>query len=118
MSELLKSWFLYCTDQEKLVLLACLSHELTIHGRAIGMDLVGSKQIQAFKGLNELQHQISQHVAHLGDGTNDRSGEQIFESLQGCTAHYRLSPCLKQSLDRLERIAKSRGMNRVNEPLN
>jgi hypothetical protein len=101
MNEPLERWFSSSSDQEKIVFLAQLSHDLTIHGRAFEMDYLGKEQIAAFKGLNELQHGIAQHIAHLAAGTNRRSGDDIWQSLHGKAAHYRLSAHLRQSLERL-----------------
>jgi hypothetical protein len=101
MSEPFDDLFLSFSDQQKIVALAWLSHELTIHGRAFGLDFVGKEQIAAFTGLNELQHKISQNIGHLGQGTNCYTGEQVLQALRGTAAHYGLASHLRSSLSRL-----------------
>jgi hypothetical protein len=61
-----RGWYLGLADTDKMIFLALVSSQLTIHGRAFGLDLSGEEQIVAFKGLNEIQHQISQHIAAIG----------------------------------------------------
>ena len=73
----LNSWFKSLPDQSQVAFLASLSHEITICGREFGLDLVGDNTIAAFKGLNELQHQISQHIGHLADGSQ-RYPDEVF----------------------------------------
>jgi hypothetical protein len=99
MSEELKDRYLVMSDRQKLVLLAWLSHQLTIHGRAFGLDLTGNQQAQAFKGLNELQRQISQHIAHLGKDSKRYPEDVLWEILHEKAARYGLSAHLKQSLN-------------------
>ena len=96
--ERLKQRFVSSSDVQKIVFLARLSHSLTIHGRAFWLDLIGEEQTAAFKGLNELQHKISQDIGHLAEGTNCFPAQDIWESLQETAAHYRLSAHLQQSL--------------------
>jgi hypothetical protein len=93
-----KEFFSALPDQIKIIFLARLSNDLTIDGRGFGLDLTGEIQIAAFKGLNELQHQISQHIAHLADGSNTYSSEALWEILQGTAANHRLAPHLTESL--------------------
>jgi hypothetical protein len=100
--------FLSLSDQQKIVALAWLSHELTIHGRGFGLDLVGNDQIAAFKGLNELQHKISQDIGHLAQGTNRQGGEDILQTLRGTAAHYGLASHLRSSFAFLLRVAQQR----------
>ena len=99
MSEELKVRYLAMSDPQKLVLLAWLSHQLTIRGRAFGLDLTGNQQMQAFKGLNELQHQISQHIAHLGEDSKRYAEDVLWEILHERAARHGLSAHLKQSLN-------------------
>jgi len=101
MSEELKARYLGMSDSAKLVFLARLSHDLTIHGRAFGLDLGGNQQVQAFKGLNELQHQISQHIAHLGEDGKRYPEDVLWEILHEKAARYGLSAHLNQSLNAL-----------------
>jgi hypothetical protein len=94
-------WFSRCADREKAAFLAWLSHDLTVHGRAFGLDLTADDAIAAFKGLNELQHKISQNIGHLAGGTNSRSAEHIWSVLCETAKHYGLAAHLYQSLGRL-----------------
>jgi len=100
MCEELKARYLALSDPQKLVILARVSHDLTIHGRAFGMDLTSNQQAQAFKGLNELQHQISQHIAHLGENSKRYPEDALWEILSETAARYGLSAHLKQSLNK------------------
>jgi len=72
-----KDWYLGLADADKMILLALVSSQLTIHGRAVGLDLSGEKQIMAFKGLNEIGHQISQHIVALG-ANHKKYPEDVF----------------------------------------
>ncbi len=101
MSERLKDWFLTSSDQQKMVFLAELSHEFTIHGRSFALDLTGDELARAFKGLNEFQHMVSQDIAHIGSGSNWHSSEELWQSLQKKASNYGLSAHLKQSLESL-----------------
>jgi hypothetical protein len=73
--------------------LALVLGHLTIHGRAFSLDLPGEEQIRSFKGLNELQHQISFHFAGIGAKRerypDDVFPEVLFEkaSLSGLSDH-------------------------------
>jgi hypothetical protein len=55
--------------------------------------------VQAFKGLNELQHQISQHIAHLGEDSKRYPEDVLWEILYEKAARYGWSAHLKQSLN-------------------
>jgi hypothetical protein len=101
MNESMKELFLSFSEQQKIVFLADLSHDLTIHGRVVWLDLEGDDQTCALKGLNELQHQISQNISHLANGTNTYSGELVWRILHGTAAQYGLSAHLRSSLNRL-----------------
>jgi hypothetical protein len=105
----MKESFLAFSDQQKIVFLADLSHHLTIHGRGVWLDLVGEEQTRAFKGLNELQHKISQNISHLAAGTNTYSGELVWTILLETAAQYGLSAHLRQSLDSLASNRDLRG---------
>jgi hypothetical protein len=94
----IKTWYLDLPDDKKQVFLALVSNHLTIHGRAFGMDLSGQQQIEAFKGLNELQHQISSHIAAIGSSAKRYPDEVLWNILQEKAAYYQISPHLAQSL--------------------
>jgi hypothetical protein len=96
-----KEFFLALPDLQKIIFLAHLSNDLTIHGRGVGFYLTGEMQTAAFKGLNELQHQISQHIARLAEGSDRYPDEVLWEILQETSARYGMSVHLKQSLDGL-----------------
>ena len=98
MSEEVRLWFLNLADNQRQVFLAWLSHDLTIHGRSFGLDLTGEKQVKAFKGLNELQHQISAHIAHIGDGSKRYPDDVLWQILQGKAATYGISNHLESSI--------------------
>jgi hypothetical protein len=101
MNEMLKMRFLALSDSEKIVFLAQLSHDLTIHGRSFGLDLAPETQIAAFKGLNELQHQISSHISGLGLGRDRYPDDVLWKILHETASNHRLSAHLRSSLDRL-----------------
>ena len=102
--ERLKQWLLSSSDIQRIVFLAWLSHELTIHGRGFWLDLTGKEQAAAFHGLNELQHTISQNIGHLARGTNHISAENLWKILEHTAANYGLSPHLQRSLESLSSI--------------
>jgi hypothetical protein len=103
-TEGLRRWFLASTDMRKVSFLAWLSNQLTVHGRCFALDLRGEEQTKAFKGLNELQHKISQEIGHLADGTKAMSAEHVWEGLHGTAEHYGLSAVLRQSLEFLASV--------------
>jgi hypothetical protein len=82
-----------------LVLLAFVSSQLTIHGRSFGLDLSGEEQISAFKGLNELQHQISFHLVAIGLGAKRYPDDVFLQILLEKAPSFGLSAYLAQSLD-------------------
>ncbi|MCU1342234.1 MAG: hypothetical protein JWN92_1657 [Candidatus Acidoferrum typicum] len=98
-NEEIRDWYLGLPDTQKQIFLAVLSYHLTIHGRSFGVDLVGEKQSEAFKGLNELQHQISQHIAGIGLGT-DRYPDTVFwQIIHEQAASYGLAAHLTKSIE-------------------
>ena len=108
----LRNWYLGLTDPDKQVFLGLVSNSLTIHGRAFGLDLSGEQQIRAFRGLNELQHQISGHIVGLGLGGDRYPDDVLWEILAEKAAAYGLSAHLRQSLE----FARSRDLwNRSRE---
>ena len=90
--------YLSLNNQLKQVYLAIVSNHLTIHGRALGLDLTGEMQIVAFKGLNELQHQISQHIASIGLEAQRYPDTVLCEILLEKATQYGLSFHLGESL--------------------
>jgi hypothetical protein len=96
----LKQWYLSLTDSSKQIFLAFVSNDLTIHGRGFGLDLPVEQQSRAFKGLNELQHQISGHIAGLGLGRDRYPDDVLWQILAETAAAYGLANHLKSSLER------------------
>jgi len=95
----LRDWYLALSDSDKQVFLSLVSNQLTIHGRCFGLDLAGVEQTNAFKGLNELQHQISSHIAAIGLRRDRYPDEVLWNILDEKAAFYGLLAHLKQSLD-------------------
>jgi hypothetical protein len=117
MSAELKVRYLAMSDRQRLLFLARLSYELTIHGRAFGLDLAGNEQVEAYKGLNELQHQISQHIAHLGEDSKRYPEDVLWEILDETAARYGLAAHLKQSLNAVLSRSSSGLQNQVDQLL-
>jgi hypothetical protein len=102
----LRSWYLALSDSNKQIFLALVSSHLTIDGREFGLHPPGEQQSRAFKGLNELQHQISSHIVGLGLGRDRYPDDVLWEILAEKAAAYGLNPHLRQSLD----FARSRSL--------
>jgi len=94
----IRDFYLALTDPEKQVFLAILSNELTIYGRGFSIDLTGDQLTRAFNGLNELQHQISQHIAGIGLKHNRYPDEVLWAILQEKAAFYGLTAHLGHCL--------------------
>jgi hypothetical protein len=95
----LRSWYLALSDSDKQIFLCFVSNQLTVHGRAFGLDLTVTEQIRAFQGLNELQHQISGHVGAIGLKCDRYPDDVLWNILNEKAAAYDLLAHLKQSLD-------------------
>jgi hypothetical protein len=107
----LRNWYLALTDSNKQVFLALVSNHLTIHGRDFGLYLSGieqspSKAFNVFKGLNELQHQISAHIAAIGLQHDRYPDDVLWKILHEKASAYGLTAHLGQSLD----FARSRNV--------
>ncbi len=74
-----RSWYLGLPNDKKQVFLAIVAHQLTVHGRYVGYEWSGEQQIKAFEGLNELQHQISSHIAWRAIGTRMKFSGTFFK---------------------------------------
>ncbi len=98
--ESVRDLYLALPDSDRQIFLAFVAHDLTIHGRGLGLDLSEREQIGAFKGLNELQHQISSHIANLGLGSDRYPDTVLWQILVETSAAHRLSGHLKSSLTR------------------
>jgi hypothetical protein len=98
-SEEFKDWYRRMPDSDKMIFLALVMGRLTIHGRAFGLDLSGEEQTRAFKGLNELFHQISNQFEAIGV-TRDRYPDDIFlRALMEKASFYGLQAQLTESLN-------------------
>jgi hypothetical protein len=100
----LRLWYLALADSDKQIFLALVSSQLTVHGRAFSLDLSEADQIRAFIGLNELQHQISGHIAAIGLLHARYPDDVLWDILTEKAAAHRLTAHLRQSLQ----FAKSR----------
>ena len=105
----LRNWYLALNDSDKQVFLALVSNHLTIHGRDFyryqGIE-PKAKAFQAFEGLNELQHQISGHIAAIGLRHDRYPDDVLWKILDEKAAAYGLTAHLGQSLD----FARSRDL--------
>jgi hypothetical protein len=105
MTEEYKLWYLGLTNENKQIALALMANHLTIAGRAFLLDLEGDKLKLAFTGINELQHQISQHIAAIGID-RDRYPDEVLCRILGETAsRYEITSALQGATEH----AKSRG---------
>jgi hypothetical protein len=99
----LRNWYLALKDSDKQVYLALVSNHLTIHGRDFYRYLPETepkaKAFQAFEGLNELQHQISAHVAAIGLQHDRYPDDVLWKMLHEKASAYGLTAHLGQSLD-------------------
>jgi hypothetical protein len=93
-----RDWYLSLPDSDKMIFLALASGNLTIHGRAFGLDLSGEQQITAFKGLNEIQHQISFHIVGIGAKRERYSDDVFLQILYEKASSFGLSAHLAQSV--------------------
>jgi len=102
----LRSWYLALTNSGKQIFLACVSHDLTLHGRSAGLYLSGEKQARTVLGLNDLQHQISGHIRNLGLGCDTKPDDTFLDLLIDEAGRFGLTARLRQSLE----FARSRDL--------
>lgn len=95
-----RAFYLALPDSDKQIFLSFVSNDLTVHGRAFQLDLSEADQIKAFRGLNEIQHQISGHISGLGLGRDRYPEVTLWEILLETAATHRLTGVLKSSLIR------------------
>jgi len=95
-----RDWYLALKDADKQIFLALVSSDLTIHGREFGLHPPGELHWRAFKGLNELQHQISGHIVGLGLSSDRYPDDVLWRILAETAATYGVSSHLKHSLAR------------------
>ncbi len=105
-NDAVKDWYLALTDSNKQIFLALVSNDLTIHGRELELHPLAEEQGRAYKGLNELQHQISGHIVGLGLGHDRYPDDVLWQILAEKAAAYGLSPHLRHSLE----FARSRNV--------
>jgi hypothetical protein len=94
----IKTWYLKLPDDKKQVFLAIVAHQLTIHARYVVHEFSGEQQTAALKGLNELQHQISSHVAAIGLAAERYPDDVLWDILEEKAVQYQVSPELAQSI--------------------
>ena len=95
----LRDFYLALTDPDKQIFLALVSSDLTIHGRGFVAELSGQPLRVAFNGLNEVQHQISGHIAALGLGRDRYPDDVLWQILVEKANAYGLSRHLRCSLE-------------------
>jgi hypothetical protein len=99
MNEQIRAWYLGLQDTSQQVFLALVSNSLTVDGRGFGLYLSGEAQVEAFKGLNELQHQLSGHIAAIGLARDRYPDEVLWAILHEKAAHYGILGYLTTSLE-------------------
>jgi hypothetical protein len=92
-------WYLELSDADKPIFLALVMAQLTIHGRAFSIDLTLIQQARAFVGLNELQHQISNHCVAIGMNKERYPDDAFLQVVKEKALYYGLSDHLSQSFD-------------------
>jgi hypothetical protein len=99
MHDAIGSWYVELPDSDKQIFLALVMAQLTIHGRALGLELSLEQQANAFVGLNELQHLISNHSVGIGMRSKRYPDDTFLAILRERALHYGISPHLLQSLE-------------------
>lgn len=94
----LRDWYLALTDSKKQIFLARVSHDLTIHGRGFELYEKPEQQIRGFKGLNELHHQISSHIAGIGLSQDRYPDDVLWKILAETAAAHGLSAHLQNKV--------------------
>jgi hypothetical protein len=89
----IRDWYLKLPNQDKVSFLASVAHHLTVHGRAFILDLSADKLTEAFKGLNELHHQISQQIVAIGLERKRYSDDALWDILIEKAAQHGISIC-------------------------
>ena len=98
-SDQLRDWYLSLTDLNRIVCLALVANQLTVHGRTFRLDLTESDQIKAFEGLNEIQHSISGQIAAIGLSDERYPEDVLWNILQDKATFHGLLPHLMESFD-------------------
>jgi|GEM_PF-6461536 hypothetical protein len=92
-----KAFYLSLQESDKVAFLALVSAQLTIHGRAFGLDLKGKQLSNALLGLNELHHKLSEHIAAITLKDNRYPDDVLWQILLEQAEIYGLSVQLTQS---------------------
>lgn len=95
----IRDWYVVLPDSDKQIYLALVMAQLTIHGRAFGLELPAEQQARSFMGLNELQHQISNHSVGIGMRSERYPDDTFLEVLREKALHFGISAHLAQALD-------------------
>jgi len=95
----LHNWYSTLPILKKLAFLALVSQHLTLHGRTFEIDLNGIEQVRAFKGLNELHHQLSGQQVSFGLSLPGYPDDVFFNILNEKAAAHGILVHLSQSLD-------------------
>ncbi|MGD0913583.1 MAG: hypothetical protein ABR928_16940 [Terracidiphilus sp.] len=98
----LNRWYVALQDSDKIVFLAAVSHQLTVHGRSFGIDLSGEQQVRALLGLNEIQHQISSHIGSIASKRAKYPEDLILQILAEKASAYGIAAHLHRSLERAQ----------------
>jgi hypothetical protein len=98
----LNRWYVSLQDSDKIVFLAAVSHQLTIHGRSFGIDLSGEQQVRSLLGLNEIQHQISSHIGGIALKQARSPEDSILQVLTEKASAYGIAAYLHRSLERAQ----------------
>jgi hypothetical protein len=95
----IRDWYIGLPEPEKQIFLALVMAQLTIHGRAFGLDLPVEQQARAFIGLNELHHLMSNHSVGIGMQRERYPEGTFLEVLREKASQFGLLAHLVQSID-------------------
>ena len=78
-----KARFLGLVGKEKTLLLARLSHALTVSARSAYLESEGTvaDRFRTLKGFNEIQHQVSSQLRNRLIGTNKTYPDDVFVNI-------------------------------------
>lgn len=93
----LKNWYLKLSDPQKVLCLALVSSQLALLGRAFAMDLKGGEQVQAFIGLNEIQHILGSRTVEIAAQTDRHPDDVFWKGLTEKATEYGLTVYLVES---------------------
>lgn len=110
-----RDFYLALSDREKEIFLAMLSNSLTIDGRDFILTRSGEQLIKSLEGLNELQHQISQHIAALTLGSKRYPDEVLWKILIEKAESHGIAAALQRSLRSVRSRSVGSGQKRGSE---